>query len=130
MKSNFLMIMNMKMIATLMIRNFLKYNSIIVLYLLWLDRFYLCNNIETNQNINNDTLTYLQEKIWHVIKSNNINYANCPDQKNFVSDYKYSLKKNDIIKLGRIKFIVKEINILGKNVQITNEIFKNYKECE
>ena len=113
-----------------MIRNFLKYNSIIVLYLLWLDRFYLCNNIETNQNINNDTLTYLQEKIWHVIKSNNINYANCPDQKNFVSDYKYSLKKNDIIKLGRIKFIVKEINILGKNVQITNEIFKNYKEGE
>jgi len=38
-------------------------------------------------------------------------------------------KKNDIIKLGRIKFLVREINIFGFNAEKTQEIFKNYKEC-
>jgi len=83
-------------------------------------------------NINNDTLTDLQEKIWHVIKSNNINNnANNSNTMNvnFTSNFQYCLKKNDIIKLGRIKFLIREINIIGVEVDKTQEIFKNYKEC-
>ena len=90
----------------------------------------MINKIETNLNINNDTLTELQEKIWHVIKSNNMNNNVMNLQNNqFSSNYTYCLKKNDIIKLGRIKFIVKDINILGTKVENTSEIFKNYKDC-
>jgi hypothetical protein len=47
----------------------------------------------------------------------------------FSSNYTYSLKKNDIIKLGRIKFIVREINIIGATIEKSAEIFKHYKEC-
>jgi hypothetical protein len=75
-------------------------------------------------------LTDLQEKIWHVIKSNNLNNnPSTNNNNNFSSNYQYCLKKNDIIKLGRIKFIVREINIIGNTIEKTAEIFKNYKDC-
>jgi len=95
-------------------------------------RYFLHNRIETNLNINNENLTDLQEKIWHVIISkphNNNTNNNINMNSGFVSKFNYCLKKNDIIKLGRIKFLVREINMIGATVDKTQEIFKNYKEC-
>jgi len=94
-------------------------------------RYFLHNKIETNLNINNENLTDLQEKIWHVIvsKPHNNTTNNVNMNVGFVSKFHYCLKKNDIIKLGRIKFLVREINIIGGNAEKTQEIFKNYKEC-
>jgi len=95
-------------------------------------RYFLHNRIETNLNITNENLTDLQEKIWHVIVSkphNNNTNNNITVNSGFVSKFSYCLKKNDIIKLGRIKFLVREINIIGATVDKTQEIFKNYKEC-
>jgi len=95
-------------------------------------RFFLSNKIDTGLNINNQNLTDLQEKIWHVIVSkphNNTTNNNISINTGFMSKFTYCLKKNDIIKLGRIKFLVREINIVGANVEKTVEIFKNYKEC-
>jgi len=79
--------------------------------------------------INNDTLTNLQEKIWHVVKPNPINGSNdeaATTNNQFKSNFQYILKKNDIIKLGRIKFVIRDINVIGKTVETTSEVFKNY----
>ena len=50
--------------------------------------------------------------------------------KSYSSNYIYELNKNDIIKLGRIKFVVKDMNIVEGSFNITKEIFKPYQEIE
>jgi len=72
--------------------------------------------------INNDNLTSLQEKVWMVIKN--------PNKSNFTSDYKYVLRKNDIIKLGRIKFLISDINLTESTFSTTQNVFKNCIECQ
>ena len=89
------------------------------------------NKVESNLPINNETLTNLQEKIWFVVKPNpinNNNNANLVSNSQFQSNFQYVLKKNDIIKLGRIKFVIRDMNIIDKTVEQTQEIFKNYIE--
>lgn len=88
----------------------------------------MTNKVETNLPINNDTLTNLQEKIWYVVKPNPINNNNTATAINsqFQSNFLYVLKKNDIIKLGRIKFVIRDMNIIDKTVEKTPEIFRNY----
>jgi|LauGreDrversion4_2_1035121.scaffolds.fasta_scaffold449598_1 hypothetical protein len=91
----------------------------------------MTNKVETNLPINNDTLTNLQEKIWYVVKPNPINNNNnnaTATNSQFQSNFIYVLKKNDIIKLGRIKFVIRDMNIIDKSVEKTPEIFKNYIE--
>jgi hypothetical protein len=91
----------------------------------------MTNKVETNLPINNDTLTNLQEKIWYVVKPNPINNNNnnaTSTNSQFQSSFIYVLKKNDIIKLGRIKFVIRDMNIIDKSVEKTPEIFKNYIE--
>ena len=71
----------------------------------------------------------MQEKIWYVVKPNPINNNNNAITLNtnqFQSNFQYILKKNDIIKLGRIKFVIRDMSIIDQNVEKTNEIFKNY----
>jgi len=75
----------------------------------------------------------LQEKIWYVVKPNPINNANnnsVVNNSQFQSNFQYVLKKNDIIKLGRIKFVIRDLNIIDKTVENTTEIFKNYIESQ
>ena len=74
-------------------------------------------------SINNQTLQDLQEKIWFVVKSYNTNNT-------YMSHYTYELKKNDIIKLGRIKFWVKDMNICDGTYDTKEEIFRPYLEIE
>ena len=80
--------------------------------------------------VNNQTLTDLQDKIWHVVKTNNSNSSVVNSNKSFMSNYVYELKKNDIIKLGRIKFVVKDMNIVEGSFTTTQEIFKPYQDIE
>jgi hypothetical protein len=87
--------------------------------------------VESNLQINNENLTNLQEKIWYVVKPNpinNNNNTNAVVNTQYASNFQYVLKKNDIIKLGRIKFVIRELNVLEKTVETTQEIFKNYIE--
>lgn len=72
----------------------------------------------------------MQEKIWHVVKSNNPNAPMLNTNKSYSSNFVYELKKNDIIKLGRIKFVVKEMNMVDGSFNVTKEIFKPYQEIE
>jgi hypothetical protein len=96
-------------------------------------KLYLTNRVDSNIPINNDTLTNLQEKIWFVVKpnpiNNNNNAANTTNTQ-FQSNFQYMLKTNDIIKLGRIKFVIRDMNIIGKTVEKTSEIFKHYIESQ
>jgi hypothetical protein len=48
----------------------------------------------------------------------------------YLSSYRYQLRKNDIIKLGRIKFLIKDLNIADGAYQTTQETFRPYQECE
>jgi hypothetical protein len=50
--------------------------------------------------------------------------------KSYTSNFLYELKKNDIVKLGRIKFVVKDMNIVDGTYGLTKEIFKPYQEIE
>ena len=99
-------------------------------FFLKLDKYLLINKVENNLPINNDTLTNLQEKIWYVVKPNPINNTNAATSTNtqFQSNFEYVLKKNDIIKIGRIKFVIRDINIIDQTIETTTEIFKNYIE--
>ncbi len=90
----------------------------------------LWNKLETNLPVNNKTLTDLQEKIWYVVKSNNSNVSVVNTNSSYMSDFKHELRKNEIIKLGRIKFSIKELNIADGTYQTTEEIFKSFVECE
>ena len=56
-----------------------------------------------NISFSRDNLNNLDNKMWYVLNSNNPNLTNQNDD--------YYLGKNDIIKMGNIKFIVKEIMI-------------------
>ena len=51
-------------------------------------------------------------------------------EKLFISNYKYTLKKNDIIKLGRIKYLVKDLAIVNGNVESSNQTFIPHYELE
>ena len=66
--------------------------------------------------------------MWYVVKSNKP--INSFGNKIYESDFKYELQKNDIIKLGRIKFVIKEINIADGIIETTEQIFKPFRECE
>ncbi len=79
--------------------------------------------------INNTTLTDLQEKLWYVIKGNNT-AANTNINPSYKSSFQYVLKKNDIIKLGRIKFLVRDINIVEGSYETSVETFRLYQEHE
>jgi len=71
----------------------------------------------------------LQDKIWHVIRSSNLNNI-YPNENKYVSNYQYILKKNDIIKLGRIKYLVKDLNIVNHQIEVSKETFNPHYELE
>ena len=78
-------------------------------------------------SINNDTLQLLQDKIWHVIKSEKT-FKNQNLVSNYKSHFEYILRKNDIIKLGRIKFLIRDMNICDGSFKTSGETFKLIEE--
>lgn len=97
-------------------------------------KVYISSEVGCNLKVNNKTMQDLQDKIWHVIKASNIstnNDNNISNKNNlFVSNYHYTLKKNDIIKLGRIKYLVKDLNIVNQNFESSRETFNTLYELE
>jgi hypothetical protein len=78
--------------------------------------------------INNDTLQDLQEKIWYVIKTSN--NTNNGISSSYQSNFEYVLKRNDIIKLGRIKFVIRDMNIVDGVYESSVQTFKPFYEYE
>jgi hypothetical protein len=76
--------------------------------------------------INNTTLQDLQEKIWYVIKTTS--QANSGNA--YQSNFEYVLKKNDIIKLGRIKFLIRDMGVVDGEYDTSVETFRLYQEFE
>jgi len=109
---------------------FQNLNSTYLYTYLFTDKFFIQSKLERNMPVNNQTLTDLQEKIWYVVKTNNSNMSVINSNNSYLSHYKYELKKNDIIKLGRIKFLIKDINICEGSYVSLEETFKSYEECE
>lgn len=91
------------------------------------DKIFLSKEVQTNLPVNNSTLTDLQEKVWYVVKNVNTSIL---AKTNYFSNYQYILKKNDIIKLGRIKFVVKDLNIVDGSYTSTSQTFRPYFEHE
>ena len=71
-----------------------------------------------NISFSRDNLNYLDNKMWYVLNSNNPNLTNQNDD--------YYLCKNDIIKMGNIKFSIKEIRI--EQNQEKEENISHYKK--
>lgn len=84
--------------------------------------------IQFNLPINNQTLIDLQEQVWYVVKQSDDVQDGI--MRRFYSNYEYELKENDIIKLGRIKFVVKKLSIVGHEIKTTKETFSNYENSE
>jgi hypothetical protein len=92
--------------------------------------FFIKPKIDLNLPINNDTLRDLQDKIWHVVKTNNSNISVSNTNQTYLSNFEYEIRKNDIIKLGRIKFLIKDMGIVGGSFNTTNQTFRLYQDCE
>ena len=60
------------------------------------EKYIFENEVETNMEQNEKNLAKINNKIWYVINKKN---------------KKYYLTKNDVIKLGRIKYIIREVSI-------------------
>jgi len=98
------------------------------------DKVYINSDVGSNLKVNNQTMQDLQDKIWHVIKASNLNTNNTEniklENKKFLSNFQYTLRKNDIIKLGRIKYLVKDLNIVNNQIEISRETFTPHYELE
>ena len=74
------------------------------------DTYILKNPIPNNLKLNEINFDYLNNKIWYVLKTidleNNDNDSNCNEE--------YYLNQNDIIKIGRVKYAVQKIHLLEK----------------
>ena len=80
--------------------------------------FLLINSIPKYTHMTKENNENLNNKIWYVIKSNDIS-------KKEIENEVYYLTENDIIKFGKMKLLVKKINFTKKkiiaNIQIDNE---------
>ncbi len=99
------------------------------------NKIYIKSEVGCNLKVNNKTMQDLQDKIWHVIKSSSNLNGIIPNNsssnvRKFISNFQYTLRKNDIIKLGRIKYLVKDLNIVNHNVQTSKETFDPHYELE
>jgi len=79
---------------------------------------------------NNKTLTDLQEKIWYVVEANKISTSIFNNKLNVSFNKNFELKRNDIIKLGRIKFLIREMNVVDGSFNTSSETFKPFLDCE
>ncbi|MCQ2816254.1 MAG: FHA domain-containing RING-CH finger protein [archaeon] len=86
------------------------------------------NKMKFNMQVNNDNLIDLQEQIWYVVKPTDPSLFTNTNR--LCSNYEYELKENDILKLGRIKFVVKKINIVGHETKTSKETFASYESSD
>ena len=96
------------------------------------DNFSLRNPIMKDMEMSQTNSDYLNNKIWYVLKTRDLDNReidiNCNEE--------YYLNENDIIKIGKVKYVVQKINLLN-NYNNNNEvapaipiIANNYKISE
>ena len=73
------------------------------------DNYTLMNFIPNNLEYNDENSDFINKKIWYVLRPQEIKN----NEKKYNEDY--YLKVNDIIKMGKMKFVVQKICIAGKN---------------
>ena len=78
------------------------------------NEFSLINPIPYNLKYNSDNCSYLNNKLWYVVKSDEL-------EKSKNNDEEYYLNENDIIKLGKVKYVVKKINIQSRDNSYESE---------
>ena len=91
------------------------------------DKYIISNEIKTLIDPNEENIQNLQNKIWYILPNeNNENVKNKQTITNINKNY--YLCKNDIIKLGRVKYAINEIHIPSKknniDIEIKNENIK------
>lgn len=74
------------------------------------DKYILTNEVQTNMQPTEKNITDLSNKIWYVLKHENTSQGQ-PTQSIVNTNVDYFLCKNDIIKLGRVKYALNEIHI-------------------
>ena len=64
-------------------------------------------------NPNEENINNLQNKIWYIIKSEDLNNnVNSQQNQNIINENDFAdLKLNDIMKLGRVKYAITEVKI-------------------
>ena len=73
--------------------------------------YYIDNSIPIKIEQNETNVSYLNNKIWYIV-NNESNLNNQITNNHFHSINKdYYITKNDIIKLGRVKYIINDVNI-------------------
>lgn len=77
--------------------------------------------MKDNLEVNNTNLTNLKNNLWQVIGYTS--YTENVKLRHNSSKYVHYLRQNDVIKIGRIKFLVKHLNMTGKKIQESRNIF-------
>jgi len=75
------------------------------------DKYILTSLFPKNLELNEENLNNINNKIWYILRTSDIdnkeNDKNCNEE--------YYLNENDIIKFGRVKYVVQKIHLLNKN---------------
>ena len=72
----------------------------------------LSKNIEPSYEYNKENIVTIQDKLWYVLEQNEIKGI----RKEYLSHYKYTFELNDIVRFGRVQFVVRHIKD-GNNYQ-------------
>jgi len=74
--------------------------------------FFITNPITYRMNPNEENINNLQNKVWYIIRCEDIQNNANPQNQNLLNENDFAeLKLNDIIKLGRVKYAVTELKI-------------------
>ena len=97
--------------------------ELIIVSLINLDKYFLSNQITHGMLPTESNINDLQNKIWYVIKQEDIGNSN--QANNTIptcSNEIYDIKLNDIIKLGRVKYVVTELRLNNKALSIERDV--------
>ena len=83
------------------------------------DEYSLENPVPVNVQPTEQNINDLSNKIWYVLRNDPVN-SNQSNQTITNTNDDYYLCQNDVIKLGRVKYSINEINIPSKNNNIEN----------
>ena len=78
------------------------------------DTYYLVNPIPKHLKMTDINFNYINNKIWYLIKNENI-------EDDLNSNEDYFLNENDIIKCGRVKYVVQKISLKKADNSINEE---------
>jgi hypothetical protein len=97
--------------------------ELIIVSLINLDKYLLSNEITHGMLPTESNINDLQNKIWYVIKQEDLGNSNQPNNTiPTCSNEIYDIKLNDVIKLGRVKYVVTELRLNNKFLSIEKDV--------